>query len=218
MFIEAFWKHRDPTPNSPENEFKTEHYKRIAYANRYLGRDAPRPGWRTDRGRIHIILGEPNDITNYENKAGVYDAVICSTGQDRPGTPGGLQHRFLPGKRTGGIPPLQSHEPRPPSASPGPHGQPDRLPGGLRKAVRDRPDAGQRFDLPDSGRGGRFRRPAVPLLRPPHLARHVQSARLGRERYARKFLEYKDRVEVEYTANYMDSDALFKVFREPQTG
>ena len=40
-FIEAFWKHRDPTPATPENEFKTEHYRRIGYANHFLGRESP---------------------------------------------------------------------------------------------------------------------------------------------------------------------------------
>jgi GWxTD domain-containing protein len=40
LFIEAFWKHRDPTPGSPENEFKTEHFRRITYANKYLGRSS----------------------------------------------------------------------------------------------------------------------------------------------------------------------------------
>jgi len=59
MFIQAFWKQRDPTPASPANEFKDEHARRLAHANRVLGRDAARPGWRTDRGRMHIILGEP---------------------------------------------------------------------------------------------------------------------------------------------------------------
>ena len=72
LFIEAFWKQRDPTPGMANNEFKTEHYRRINYANRYLGRSAPLPGWRTDRGRIYIILGEPNDIQRFEGKSGVY--------------------------------------------------------------------------------------------------------------------------------------------------
>jgi len=66
LFIEAFWKQREPTPGKAQNEFKIEHARRIAYANRYLGRDAPRPGWRTDRGRMYIILGEPGDIQRFE--------------------------------------------------------------------------------------------------------------------------------------------------------
>src|SRR4030042_6856184 len=68
LFIEAFWKHRDPTLSTPENEFKSEHYRRIQYANHFFGRQGPRPGWKTDRGRIYIILGEPNDIQRFEGK------------------------------------------------------------------------------------------------------------------------------------------------------
>ena len=58
-FIEAFWKRRDPNPATPENEFRIEHDRRIVYANQWLGRETYLPGWKTDRGRIYIILGEP---------------------------------------------------------------------------------------------------------------------------------------------------------------
>ncbi|MCX6575716.1 MAG: GWxTD domain-containing protein, partial [Candidatus Aminicenantes bacterium] len=76
LFINAFWKHRDPTPNTPDNEFKTEHYRRINYANHFYGRSSPMPGWRTARGRIYIILGEPNDIQRFEGKSGIYPTEI----------------------------------------------------------------------------------------------------------------------------------------------
>lgn len=65
-FIEAFWRKRDPNPATPENEYKVEHYRRIAHANEYLGRDTFRPGWRTDRGRYYILLGEPRETQRYE--------------------------------------------------------------------------------------------------------------------------------------------------------
>jgi len=56
QFIEAFWQRRDPTPDTVENEFKEEHYRRIAYANERFASGIP--GWRTDRGRIYIIWGK----------------------------------------------------------------------------------------------------------------------------------------------------------------
>ncbi len=65
-FIEAFWRKRDPNPATPENEFKIEHYRRIEHANTFLGRETFRPGWRTDRGRYYIILGEPREIQRYD--------------------------------------------------------------------------------------------------------------------------------------------------------
>ncbi|MDH4220677.1 MAG: GWxTD domain-containing protein [Candidatus Aminicenantes bacterium] len=59
LFIEEFWRQRDPTPGTPRNEFKDEHYRRIEYANKKFGRETPIKGWRTDRGRIYIMLGRP---------------------------------------------------------------------------------------------------------------------------------------------------------------
>jgi GWxTD domain-containing protein len=56
-FIEAFWKVRNPNPNTPENEFKKEHYRRIQYANQHFGKEGPGQGWRSDMGRIYVILG-----------------------------------------------------------------------------------------------------------------------------------------------------------------
>lgn len=52
LFIEAFWKQRDHTPSTPENEFKEDHYQRIKYANKMFSRGTTKPGWKTDRGKI----------------------------------------------------------------------------------------------------------------------------------------------------------------------
>ena len=59
-FIGAFWRRRDPDPLTPVNEFREEHYRRIEHAKRYLGRESAVPGWLTDRGKMYIILGEPD--------------------------------------------------------------------------------------------------------------------------------------------------------------
>ncbi len=71
-FIDIFWKQRDPTPGTPINEFKEEHEKRWKYANTTLGRATTRDGWRTDQGRIHIIMGEPTSIERWEGSLGIY--------------------------------------------------------------------------------------------------------------------------------------------------
>ncbi len=60
QFIEAFWQRRDPTPDTAENEYKEEHYRRIAYANEHFA--AGMPGWKTDRGRIYIMFGPADSI------------------------------------------------------------------------------------------------------------------------------------------------------------
>ncbi len=65
QFIEAFWQRRDPTPDTVENEFKEEHYRRIAYANERFASGIP--GWRTDRGRIYIMWGKPDEIESHSS-------------------------------------------------------------------------------------------------------------------------------------------------------
>lgn len=62
-FIEQFWLRRDPTPDTVENEYKEEHYRRIAYANEHF--PAGIPGWKTDRGRIYIMFGPPDQIDSH---------------------------------------------------------------------------------------------------------------------------------------------------------
>ena len=64
QFIEQFWLRRDTTPGTPANEAKEEHYRRIAYANQRFA--APnRAGWATDRGRIYIQWGPPDEIESH---------------------------------------------------------------------------------------------------------------------------------------------------------
>src|SRR5215471_7340926 len=63
QFIEQFWLRRDPTPDTEENEFKEEHYRRIAYANQHYASGIP--GWKTDRGRIYIVYGPPDEIEDH---------------------------------------------------------------------------------------------------------------------------------------------------------
>ena len=69
-FIEAFWARRDPTPDTVENEFKEEHYARIAYANEHFA--AGIPGWKTDRGRMYIMYGKPDEIDSHPS-GGTYE-------------------------------------------------------------------------------------------------------------------------------------------------
>jgi GWxTD domain-containing protein len=66
-FIEQFWKRRDPTPETPENEFKDEHYRRIAWANLRFPTAQGKAGWKTDRGRIYIVYGPPDEIDDHSD-------------------------------------------------------------------------------------------------------------------------------------------------------
>ncbi len=77
QFIEGFWQRRDPTPDTVENEFKEEHYRRIAYANERFSSGIP--GWRTDRGRIYIMWGPPDSIESH-SQGSLYDRPMSEGG------------------------------------------------------------------------------------------------------------------------------------------
>jgi len=76
LFIEAFWSQRDILHGTPKGESKKEHYRRLNYVNHFFGRGTPKPGWKTDRGRMYIILGEPNDIQRFEGKTQIYPSEV----------------------------------------------------------------------------------------------------------------------------------------------
>ena len=73
QFIEAFWQRRDPTPDTEENEFKEEHYRRIEYANEHFA--AGIPGWKADRGRMYIMYGPADEIESHPS-GGTYERPI----------------------------------------------------------------------------------------------------------------------------------------------
>jgi bla regulator protein blaR1 len=85
-FIEQFWERRDPTPGTIENEFKEEHYRRIGYANARFGSRTGIPGSKTDRGRIYITFGPPDEIDEHPS-GGAYS---------RPAAEGGGQTTTVP--------------------------------------------------------------------------------------------------------------------------
>src|SRR5882672_1863611 len=62
-FIEEFWRRRDPDPDTDENEFREEYYERVAYANEHYASGIP--GWKTDRGRIYITWGKPDEVESH---------------------------------------------------------------------------------------------------------------------------------------------------------
>src|ERR1700756_4556341 len=70
QFIEQFWLRRSSNPDLPDNDFKEEHYRRIAYANEHYA--AGIPGWKTDRGRMYIMYGPADEIESHPS-GGTYD-------------------------------------------------------------------------------------------------------------------------------------------------
>ena len=75
-FVDAFWRKRDENPTTIENEYRDEHYKRLAYVNEFFGRDTFREGWQTDRGRYYVLLGPPRNRQNFDGSDAVYPTEL----------------------------------------------------------------------------------------------------------------------------------------------
>src|SRR5882762_3372695 len=95
QFIEAFWQRRDPTPDTEENEYKEEHYQRIAYANEHFA--AGIPGWKTDRGRMYIMYGPADEIESHPS-GGSYERPMEEGGGETSTFPfEDWRYRYLEG-------------------------------------------------------------------------------------------------------------------------
>src|SRR5580658_6390435 len=94
-FIEQFWQRRNPNPDSPENEYREEHYRRIAYANEHFA--AGKPGWKTDRGHIYISFGAADSIESHPS-GGSYERPMEEGGGETSTYPFEVWHyRYLEG-------------------------------------------------------------------------------------------------------------------------
>src|SRR5256884_3555016 len=98
-FIEDFWRRRDPDPDTDENEYREEYYERIAYANEHFASGIP--GWKTDRGRIWIMYGKP-DETETHPSGGAYNRESYEGGGSTSTYPFERWfYRYLPGVGSG---------------------------------------------------------------------------------------------------------------------
>ncbi len=215
VFIQAFWKIRDPDPSTEENEFMKEHYRRINFANQYFGKESPGAGWRSDMGRIYIILGEPNTIDRFENLSEIYPTVIWYyTGKAEYGLPNSFSVVFF--KRTG----IGEYELYSPIKD-----QPQSLIVNYKGDATDYLSAYQELMTiePTVAQVSLSLIPGETALTPqPSIASEIlvgnkiPSApyQKVKDTYAEKLLKYKDFVEVEYTANYIDNDSEVRIIRD----
>jgi GWxTD domain-containing protein len=98
-FIEDFWRRRDPDPDTDENEFREEYYERIAYANEHYASGIP--GWKTDRGRIYITWGKPDEVESHPS-GGSYNRESYEGGGSTSTYPFERWfYRYLPGVGSG---------------------------------------------------------------------------------------------------------------------
>ena len=212
-FIEAFWKQRDPDPLTPENEFKIEHYKRLAYANQYLGKEGPGAGWRSDMGRFYIILGAPQQIDRYENMSEIYPVQLWFyDGMSKYGIPNSFYLMFWKPSGMGEFELYSPLQDGPASLMIHYKGDPSDNLSAYSALMNIDPgiaDASLSF-LPEEGQG-RIISPSIAsevlvTAKIPAIPREAV-----KDAYAEKLLAYKDIIEVDYTANYIESDAYAAV-------
>jgi GWxTD domain-containing protein len=215
-FIEAFWRQRDPDPATPENEYRKEHERRIAFANQRFGRDEPGLGWRTPMGRIYITLGEPKQIERFESTTGLRPIDIWFyDGMAELGLPNAFYVVFYQRNNAGGwtlYSPIangpgdlmvdSASDPADPYAA-------------FQELAAIEPSVASVSLSLIPGESSNLTSPSMAseIL----LQTKIPAAPWERVKdlYAEKFLKYKDSVGVEYTANYVDSDFALHVFRDP---
>lgn len=222
IFVSLFWNLRDPSPGTKENEFKTEHIRRFQYANRYFKYGTPREGWKTDMGRIYIILGEPDSKDKYEMDTIVVPAQIWSFyGRKRPGLPNSFWIVFW---KKHGIGEYKIYDP----ASDGPYSlirktsETANLDIGDNKAIyesieKQHPQLAKASLtlLPDETHYD-----FNPTLLSQQLLMDVieHPQKKINDTYATNFLKYKGKVEVDYSMNYIESKHYVAVMKNPGTG
>lgn len=219
-FIEAFWRMRDPTPGTPENEYKEEIIKRFEYANANFKRGTSREGWQTDMGRIYIILGPPASIERLEGKTGIVPCQIWTYyGDTTRGLPSHFQLVFF---QKAGVGEYKLYDP----LSDGPYS--------LLENKRDL-DQNDYEELYETIRkiAPTLAAPAITLVPgeygPSFYQPSPRNAMILKNileypkkninlTYATNFLKFTGMVSTEYLTNYLESDGYMEVFSEPDTG
>lgn len=216
LFIEAFWNQRDPTPNSPTNEFKQEHFRRINYANQFFGRSTAKPGWRTDRGRIYIILGEPQDTLRTNERSEMHPTETWFyQGLTQLGLPPGFHLIFYRRGATGEYRLYSPLMDGPQMLMTQYRGDPrDYI--GANQALRELDSELAEFTL-SLITGDQTTTLGRPSMASDMLVERVENTpvRQIKDIYAQKFLDYKDVIDVEYSTKYIFSDSLVKVTKNP---
>jgi len=216
LFVEAFWKQRDPDPTTEENEFRKEHYRRIQYANQNYGRDSPGPGWRSDMGRIYVILGEPKAIDKFENLYDIKPTVIWFYSDMADlGLPSSFNVVFFKRDNQGEY---RLYSP----LNDGPQNLLVHYMGDMTSYTDAYDDLMKREPLIAGvslslipGESREILSPSIPseIL----LQKKIPASSYERVKddYAEKLLRYKDIIDVDYTANYIGNDNLINVHGDP---
>jgi GWxTD domain-containing protein len=220
VFVETFWKQRDPTPGTPENEYKDELVKRFKYCNEFYGRGTTREGWRTDMGRIHMILGPPASVEHFEATIGLVPCYSWSYyGDTRRALP---PHFYLLFYQRGGVGEFKLYDP----VSDGPS-----------RLIQNQKDIGDPFDysalyekileisptlaeISITRIPGEYNYDLSPSPRNATLLADILKSpkKDVNPSYATHFMDYKGVVSTEYLTNYVESYATTALANDPVTG
>jgi len=220
LFIEAFWKVRDPTPGTSDNEYKEEVLKRFGHVNKYFA--SSRPGWMTDRGRIWMILGEPASTDRYPGKTGLVPCEVWYYSTD--GSKGLASYFGLVFFQKRGVGEYRLYDPfiDGPIALLEPTASTRTLDSSDYETVYQTIEeiapalAGMSISLIP----GEFGYGYEPTSRGTELlARITEYPYKGlNPSYATHFLDYKGLVSTEYMTNYIENEGLAGVLRDPGLG
>ncbi len=220
MFMAAFWKNRDPNVYTEENEYKTEHYRRIKYADDKFGKGTPTSGRRTEQGRIYIILGEPNSIERYDQETEIYPVIIWFySGLAEYGLPNAFYVVFFKEDNSGDFElysPLR-HGPHKLLVSNDDDDTHDITTAynKLLKVIPNVAKVSMSLIEGDTLPGGR---PTVSsdIL----ISKQIVEAPTKRvnDEYAKKLLKYKNYIDVDYSVNYIPNKSKVKIFKDDTSG
>ncbi len=215
LFIGAFWKARNPDPNSEENAAKTEHYRRIEYAKKWFGRGYSAGGWRSDMGRTYIMLGEPKTIDRYENEKDLYPMIVWFyEGMQEYGLPNAFNVVFFKKDGAGDYVLYSPVRDGPQKLMPNYNGDMTSYQHAYEEMMAISPELAETSLTLIPGEYLMGMSPSISsdIL----IGQKIPKAAYEKVKddYAQKLLRYKDIVEVEYTANYIASDAMVQVYRD----
>ncbi len=217
IFLDSFWKIRDPTPGTPENEYKDEIYRRFAYVNKRFA--AGRPGWMTDRGRFYMILGEPASYDRFPGTLGIVPTEVWYYYTD--GTKNLPSHFGLIFYRKQGAGDYRLYDPFVDG--------PKSLMENMLSAANIDPDdyetvhekiqelAPTLADISISLIPGEFGYGYQPTSRSTQLIAQVLDSPKEKinPTYATHFFDYKGMVSTEYLTNYIENQGLASIIQDP---
>lgn len=216
IFIKSFWNQRDPTPGTPQNEYKEKILQRFHYANNKLGRGTSQPGWKTDMGRIYILLGPPHQKEDFSGTLGLNNCEVWYYyGDASKGLPTYFALIFYQKEGAGEYKLYHPVSDGPVSLLENPSSRDYSEPKEVYKEImKEAPTLAPLTLSPIPGE--------IPYNFQPSLSTNLLFAKINNSpkkdvnpTYADHFLDYKGLVTTEYMTNFLENKAKVAVIKDP---